>query len=224
MSKILIPAARAEDWRQLLADPDKHWRRGYSARTLAHCWQEADGIPHDVLDVLSQAESLEGLETIFAIPEHQVPLPGGVRPSQNDVWVLARTPKSLVSIAVEGKVSESFGPTITEWHTGSAGKQRRLAFLCEQLGLPVPPPGHLRYQLFHRTASAIIEARRLHADQAAMVVHSFSPAQEGFQDYRNFLELFGLDGKLDGLCSTTLASGVVLHLAWIRGDQRYLTR
>jgi hypothetical protein len=129
----------------------------------------------------------------------------------------------LVSIAVEGKVSESFGPVIDEWHTGSPGKKRRLAFLCEQLGLS-SPPGHLRYQFFHRTASAIIEADRVHAAQAAMVVHSFSPANEGFEDYRKFVGLFGLEGELDGLCSTTLPSGLALHLAWVRGDQRYLTR
>lgn len=222
MAKVLIPALGPDDWRRLLADPEKHWRKGYSARTLAYCWQDADGIPQPVLSILSRTDSLRHLETVFVIPEHQVPLPGGVRPSQSDVWVLARTPESLVSIAVEGKVSESFGPTIAEWFTPSPGKIRRLGFLCEQLGLSFPPSGHLRYQLFHRTASAVIEARRIHADQAVMVVHSFGAADEGYEDYVNFLALFGLRGEVDGSSSTALASGMGLHFAWVRGDPRYL--
>ena len=88
----MIAANEPEDWRHLLADPQKHWRRGYSARALAHCWQEADGIPAGCLAVLGRCEALQNLETLIAIPEHRVPLPGGKRSSQNDVGVLAATP------------------------------------------------------------------------------------------------------------------------------------
>jgi len=42
-------------------------------------------------------------------------LPGGAAASQNDVWVLGEISNGLVSIAVEGKVSETFGPTVGEW-------------------------------------------------------------------------------------------------------------
>ena len=115
MPKILIPANSPEDWSQFLAEPEKQWKSGYSARSLAYCWQEADGIPEDVQKVLAQVPSLKRLKTILAIPEHKVSLPGGSRASQNDVWVLAETPNGIVSIAVEGKVSEPFGPTIEEW-------------------------------------------------------------------------------------------------------------
>lgn len=85
MPKILIPASSPEDWKRFLAEPDKHWRQGYSARSLAYCWQEADSILPDILAVLGQVLSLQGLKTILAIPEHQVLLPGGSRPSQTDV-------------------------------------------------------------------------------------------------------------------------------------------
>ena len=51
MSKILIPAQSPEDWKQFLAKPEKHWKTGFSARSLAYCWQEADGIPPDILEV-----------------------------------------------------------------------------------------------------------------------------------------------------------------------------
>ena len=93
MPRILIPASSPDDWKQFLAEPDKQWRRGYSARSLAHCWQEAEGIPPDILSVLRQVASPQALKTILAIPEHQVPLPGGSRPSQDEVWALGETAK-----------------------------------------------------------------------------------------------------------------------------------
>lgn len=111
MTKILIPSTSPEDWKKFLAEPEKQWKSGYSARSLAYCWQEAEGIPPEIISVLGQIPSLKSLKTIFAIPEHKVPLPGGVRASQNDVWMLGEASCGLVSIAVEGKVSEPFGPT-----------------------------------------------------------------------------------------------------------------
>jgi hypothetical protein len=41
MNNILIPASNPEDWKKFLADPEKHWKKGYSARTLAYCWQNS---------------------------------------------------------------------------------------------------------------------------------------------------------------------------------------
>ena len=88
-----------------------------------------------------------------------MPLPGGIRPSQSDVWVLARSGPELISIAVEGKVRKSFGPTLQDWmKDASVGKQERLEFIAHKLGLSLPLPPETRYQLLHRTASAVIEA------------------------------------------------------------------
>ncbi|MFC1719905.1 DUF6946 family protein, partial [Pseudomonadota bacterium] len=217
------PSLAAEEWKRFLADPEKHWRTGYSAKAIAHCWQEAGGIPSEIINVLNQIVTLQGIKTIFAIPEHKVPLPGGVRASQNDVWVLAETEESLVSIAVEGKVSESFDMTLGEWFIKpSPGKQERLQFLCDQLCLDFPPPDHIRYQLLHRTASAIIEARRFRTKEAVMVVHTFSPTNEWLADYQNFLALYGLKAAVDEAVSTQLESGINLHFAWVHGDEKYL--
>ena len=131
MTRIYRPTSGPEDWKQFLAEPDKHWKTGNSAKALAYCLEETGDIPNDVKTILARAVELEELEALLCIPEHQVPLPGGTRPSQNDLWVLARTPQGLVSMAVEGKVSESFGPPILEWFKDpSPGKQRRLEFLC----------------------------------------------------------------------------------------------
>lgn len=224
-SKVYIPASSADDWQQFLADPAKQWKTGYSARTMAYSWQEANGIPDEVQAVLSQDESLRKMEALLVIPEHQVPLPGGRRASQNDAWVLARAGSSLVSIAVEGKVNESFGPTLGEWGPdSSSGKRERYSYLCDQLGLSQSIDEAIRYQFLHRTASALIEARRFNASRAIMLVHSFSQVDEGIQDYKNFLSLFGASGSVNQLISVGERGGVDLSLCWVRGDKRYLDK
>jgi len=223
MSKILIPAQSPEDWKQFLAEPVKHWKTGFSARSLAYCWQEADGIPSDVLEVLSPVSSLKNLKTIFAIPEHKVPLPGGSAAPQNDVWVLAETKETLISIAVEGKVSESFGPTVGEWYQSkTSGKEKRLLFLCTELGLSFPPPPKLRYQLLHRTVSAVIEAKRFRTNEAVMVVHTFSRSNEWVEDYNYFLSLFGLKGEVNKAVSVAIPNEINLSFAWVHGGDKYL--
>jgi hypothetical protein len=222
LSKIYIPTSNAEQWTQFLADPAKHWRKGYSARTLAYSWQEADGFPSEVRSVL--ASKFPAIELLLAIPEHQVPLPGGSRPSQNDIWVLARSQGQLVSIAVEGKVSEPFGLTVQEWQLeASSGKSNRLSFLLRVLGISSVPE-LTRYQLLHRTASAIIEAQRFNAKSAVMLVHSFSQENEWFQDFAAFVSLMGGNAIENGIVSVGNRSGVMLHLAWVCGNAAYLSK
>jgi hypothetical protein len=120
----------------------KHWWFGYSARTLAYCWEAADGFPPEVAQALSQSDSplLADLTPVPAVPEFNVPLLERVRASQNDIFVLARSAAGPVSIMVEGKVNESFGPTLHGWTSqGSPGKQERLRLLMRLLGLSSKP-------------------------------------------------------------------------------------
>jgi len=223
MSKIYIPTTSPDQWKQLLADPEKHWQKGYSARTLAKCWQSAEGFPEEIRATLSTFSCFDKIEMLLALPEHKVSLPGGSSPSQNDIWVLARAGDDLVSIAVEGKVSESFGPTIKKWRTDSSpGKDERLKYLCDKLGLEQPLPDKLRYQLLHRTASAIIEAERFNASHAVMLVHSFSQSDECFQDYKDFVALFGKKASVDQFVSVGTRGNVSLHFAWVRGEVSFL--
>jgi hypothetical protein len=225
LSKVYIPATRADQWAQFLAEPVKHWRTGYSARTLAHSWQEADGFPLEVWAALAAHPGFAGIELLLALPEHQVHLPGGSRPSQNDIWVLARAGNDLVSIAVEGKVAEPFGPTLEEWLDGaSSGKAARFAFLRTALGLPEQVPGTVRYQLLHRSASAVIEAKRFGAAHAVMLVHSFGQAHQWFEDYAAFAALFGAEVAVDRVVSVGERDGVQLHLGWVCGDAKYLSK
>ena len=187
-AKRLVPSKGPESWRPLLAKPDLHWRRGYSARTLTHAWEapEDGDVPPEVAPLFDEHEDFTGWEPLLIVPEWKTGLPPSNRgPSQSDVFVLARTEQGLVTITVEGKVNESFGPTVEEWLKESpegSGKQERLEFLKNKLNLD-RIGGELRYQLLHRAAAAVIEAERFHANSAAMVVHSFSATQEGFGDY-----------------------------------------
>lgn len=225
MNPIYIPATAADQWAQFLAEPVKHWRTGYSARSLAYSWHEADGFPSEVRAALSSCPSLSSLQMLLAVPEHQVPLPGGSRPSQNDIWVLARSESGLVSIAVEGKVSEPFGPTVEEWLAeGTPGKNTRLSFLCEQLGLCDAPPLSLRYQLLHRTASAIIEAKRFCAPTALMLVHSFNQSHLWFDDYRAFASLLGCAVGVNEVSHVGIRDGIDLYVGWVCGNEKYLSK
>ena len=121
-SQILLSTTGPEDWQQFLAQPDKHWRAGYSAWALAHCWEAAAGLPAEIekLLVSSTTTDLHDVELLIALPEYAVDLPGGDQASMNDVFVLGRTSAGTVTIMVEGKVNESFGPLVKDWGPDSS--------------------------------------------------------------------------------------------------------
>ncbi len=220
MKRIFVPTVGPCCWRRLLADPDKHWRDGRSAKLLAERWEAASGFPPEISHVFARSgiPSFQDLEMLLAFPEYQVPLPGGTRPSQCDLFALARGRSGLVAIAIEGKVAETFGPTLAEWQsTESEGKQQRLSFLCAQLQLAQPLPSTIRYQLLHRTACALLEARRYGAQAAAMIVHSFGSPRESFDDYAAFLALFGASTAADRLLVLGDRDGTLLCSAWANG-------
>lgn len=225
MSRILAFTSGPQDWQALLADPVKHWRSGYSARTLAHCWEASDGFPAEVGAPFAQSAEplLADLTPLLAIPEFKVPLPGGQRASQNDLFVLARSVAGPVTIMVEGKVSESFGPTLEEWRReASVGKEERLRFLLRSLGLGMAPADTVRYQLLHRAASAIITGEQYRAAAAVLLVHSFSEARAGWPDYQAFTRLFGVDAAVGTIQRLGVASSIPLFGVWVVGNPSFL--
>jgi hypothetical protein len=52
MARILMFTSGPEDWQVLLADKTKHWKTGYSAKTLAHCWEAVEGFPPEIAKAL----------------------------------------------------------------------------------------------------------------------------------------------------------------------------
>jgi hypothetical protein len=227
LSHIYIPARSADDWREFLAEPDRHWRKGYSARAAAFAWQEADGFPREVAALLSSAndDNLKHVELLLAIPEHRVyfpPIQG--HPSQNDVFALGRALNGdLVSIAVEAKVAEPFDLTVDEWIAHpTRGKLARLQFLRETLRVVSRPIGQIRYQLLHRLASALLEAKRFGARYAILVIHSFSQSDEWFDDFAAFLSMYGQAAAVGQLVELDLRTAMKVFAGWARGDAKYL--
>ena len=165
----------------------------------------------------------DGAELLLAIPEHKVPLPGGQRESQCDVFALVRRRDETVAVSIEAKVNEPFGPTVGDWlRDASSGKIKRLTAICEMLGLGYPPPADLRYQLFHRTAAAIIEARRFNSTSAAMIVHSFSQEHRWFEDFAQFCAVLGVEAGRGRASVTKMPDGPDLILRWATGDKRHV--
>ena len=65
-----------------------------------------------------------------------------------------------------------------------------LSFLRPTLGLAADDVGDARYQLVHRTVSALIEARRFAARHAVMLVHLFGERDGSL--YRSWPEVQAL--------------------------------
>ena len=229
MSNIYIKSNSAEDWRNLLADREKHWATGYSAKSLAYSWEDRDDFPKTVRDVFDNCgiNSIESLSLLYAFPEHKIALPGGNRPSQNDLYVLAKNNKGLMTIMVEGKVDETFDKIISEWaKTKSNGmNNERLNFLIEKLMLTDKKEkiSEIRYQLLHRTVSAIIEAERIGASQAMILVHSFSKIDSGINDFKNFASLFEVEIGINDVQGPILINDIEVYFSWVKGDEVYLT-
>jgi hypothetical protein len=223
MSKIYIPTVGADDWRRFLADPDKQWRTGFSAKTLARRWQTANGPPAEISNLLLPF----GIDPqlLLAIPEYKTPLPGASRgESQNDVFALARAGERTVAIVVEGKVVEPFGEKLGDWlRDASEGKLQRLTYISDLLGLKLPLPGDTYYQLLHRTASALIEAQRFKTDAAAMVVHSFSPEKRWFEAFEQFASLFDATVEPNKLIAIRPSAQPPLYIGWACGNCNFLT-
>jgi len=221
MNCIYIPTEGPEDWRRLLVSPDKQWRDGYSAKSLAEAWETADGFPEDVRNTLgtSGIEAFKNMVMLLGIPEYKVPLPGGAAASQNDLFVLAKGKDGQIVIMVEGKVNESFGPYVSEWLKGaSEGKKKRLAFWCDTLGLQTEKVYPLRYQILHRAVSVLITAQRFGAQHAVMLVHSFSSENTGFDDFASFCIRLDEDPDIGQVQSMGILNGISFYAAWVKND------
>jgi hypothetical protein len=49
--RILIPTQSTDVWKRLLAEPNKHWKPGYSAMLMAETWENASGLPSEIAPV-----------------------------------------------------------------------------------------------------------------------------------------------------------------------------
>ncbi len=162
----------------------------------------------------SGIEVLRGLRPESVVAEHAVFLDTLSTPSRTDIMAFCSNgDNNRVVVAVEAKSRESFSDRIFRWirtadRSVSAQqeklfdisngiverKQRRLDFLNQVLGTQVYANSELRYQLMHRTASAILEARNLRAKAAIVVIQSFFPSVENLFDFSDFLDALNVSG------------------------------
>ncbi|HBS35153.1 MAG TPA: hypothetical protein DEA50_08775 [Parvularcula sp.] len=155
---------------------------------------------------------------LLAVPEFKTSLPGGGAASQSDIFCIVKAGSEIIAATIEAKVAESFGETVGEWLASpTLGKQRRLDYICRLLDISVTPEAGLRYQLFHRSAAAIVEAQRFGFGDAAMIVHSFSPTNQWIDDFQAFRRALGLMANPLEPASTRLKVGVNLTLGWAKG-------
>ena len=229
LTRIYVPAAGPDDWQQFLADPEKHWKTGYSARTLAHCWHDTEGWPSEINMMFSNIAppTFQQITPLLVIPELVTPVEGQGNHPHNDVFVLAKASDgNLLSITVEGKVDETFGSqNLGDWkRAGNQHNRRiRLDFLLGKLGLSTDPPDDVPYQLIQRAACAVIEAERYNAAYAAMIVHSFSQTDKNYDAFRRFMNIFGADVSPGQLAKITKVGNIRVFSGWARGHERYLS-
>jgi hypothetical protein len=53
---LIIPTHGPDAWKHLLAEPEKHWRQGFSAMSTAFSWEGADGIPKEIESLFAHAD------------------------------------------------------------------------------------------------------------------------------------------------------------------------
>jgi hypothetical protein len=73
----------------------------------------------------------------------------------------------------------------------------------------------------HRTASALIEAKRFDAKLAGMIVHSCSPDRSWFDEFVRFVALLGCEIEPGRAAAITVPSGKSLVISWAAEDERF---
>jgi len=226
LKRIFVPTETGTDWQRLLGKPKLHWKKGRSAMSAAACWEDSQPqLPFEISQVLdgSKEQSLSNLELLVAIPEWEVELPGGDTASQTDILAITRNKSGLVILGIEAKVDEPFGPTLEEKKSGATkGQLGRIAYLEKELGRTMPFEDHIRYQLLHRTVSALLTARAFYAPLAVMLVHSFSPASKWRNDFEAFCQGLNCVSLSQDLFEVPNIEGQRLFLGWCKGNEKYL--
>lgn len=228
ISRLHVPAMKPEDVIPHLGKPS-HYRSGRSAYCLANSWMRENDLPELVRLTLDTAPALTGANLIEGFFERECSLRDGGRHSQTDLLALLSAGNNLVVMSVEGKVDEPFGELVNdELKAPTPLKKARIERLSGLLCLSTEAAEPLRYQLIHRTAAAIYEAQRFHAQTAVMMVHSFDGGDAGAIDYRRFAEALGFEGANPTFTvGPKTFGGVELYLGWTAdraSDEGYAIR
>jgi hypothetical protein len=219
--RLLIETRGVVDWKSRLLDPKKQWKRRFSAYEAAVSWEyAARREPYYPKDIEALIRPHFGSsELLLAIGEHAVPLLGKGNASQCDVWALLKSEGVVVSLAVEAKVSESFGETVGKWITN--GKNERAAdnrktrlghvrsILPRASGIE-----DVEWQLLHRFAAAVIKAEEFGLTHAAMIIQAFNTPQKRFDAYERFCTMIGVPAQRGSSALCVTKDGIQVVVGW----------
>lgn len=228
---------KADDWKGFAGEDN--WVATRSAFEIAYAWHDAGGFPEALKAAFDRSGQpvLRRLTLEIAVVEKPVFLDTLVGPSMNDLMGYARNGNGdQVVVAVEAKTVETFGLPVGSWVKGDRlvpepeatarpSRLRRLKFLSEQLGFELAPDSRLRYQLLHRTTSALLEGALYGAAATVVVIHSFSSADAtNWDDFVTFLRALGSSppnkNEVVGPLHLRGRENMPLFFAWITSDAR----
>lgn len=221
MKRIFVPTRTGAEWQLLLGKPKLHWKMGASAMTAAAAWEAAaDTLPAEIAERLEATSEplLQGQRLLVAFPEWPVTLPGGTTASSTDILAICRNELGLCILAVEAKVLEDFGPLLADKRAEStSGQSDRLAYLHSLLGVD-RFDDTIRYQLVHRTASALLTAREFHASVGVMLVHAFDTPAAQRGEFEAFRKALGAHEVAPFVYLVKQFRDPDLFLMWCNGD------
>jgi hypothetical protein len=221
MSRIHIATRGIQSWKCRLASPNQ-FKRGYSAFETAVSWELSEknpsGIPGPIEALILKA-NFQNPNLMIAVVEHKVDLPGGDAASQSDVWAIIGTSKGMISLTVEAKAKEPFGDeALDNWLVAGGSKKsienRRLRWEFIRSHLPKSDSfGTVRYQLLHRCAAAIIEAKRFGFKHAACIVQSFESPEPSFREFAILCDAMKIPAER-GNAATVPVNDISLTVGW----------
>jgi hypothetical protein len=180
------------------------------------------GLPEPIAELFRKSVFGE-VALLLAIAEHKVPLVGGQADSQCDVWALLKTASDAISLSVEAKANEPFGEgnkSLEDWLVAgeSERSRRNRQERWEHINENLPPVGHdtykkVPYQLLHRCAAAVIEARRFRVPNAALVVQSFNAPDESFEAFSRLCQAVSVNA-VRGHMQVVTAGEIRLGVGW----------
>jgi hypothetical protein len=72
----------------------------------------------------------------------------------------------------------------------------------------------VRYQMLHRCAASVIEAKRFGFSHAAFIVQAFNAPEKSFHDYGVFCRALNIPA-ISGRMATTSVDSVSLSVGWV---------
>ncbi len=227
MSKIFIATRGIESWRQRLANPDRHWRRRYSAFETAVSWEcaslQGGGLPVCFVEMFAGTQYAP-VGLFAAVAEHKVPLAGGSACSQCDVWAVLHTAQGLLSLSVEAKARGG----VRQRDVGQVAPGKRVRGIPDEssesvAGYPGPPSTDRGSRGTALSAIAPLrcrrhQAKRLRLGHAAFVVQCFGQGDANFGEFARFCGALGVAanrGTLDFTNVHTAEGEIKLGVGWV---------